>query len=135
MNIIRFSFEKTLSDLKQQYGPDLDAWQYGKNHVSDIPHLLDVPVLNCVGIPIPEMATVQTDKATAVHRMVVHRGAWLWISPTLRIPLAFIPADKAARLSAPITITSSRCGHRENISHCSSPPHLIKWMQKTSQAL
>jgi len=52
-DIIRSSFEKTLSDLKQQYGSDLNAWQYGKNHVSDIPHLLDVPVLNRVGIPIP----------------------------------------------------------------------------------
>ncbi|HUH97951.1 MAG TPA: penicillin acylase family protein [Anaerolineales bacterium] len=52
-DIIRLSFEKTLSDLKQKYGPDLTAWQYGKNHVSDIPHLLDVPVLNRTGIPIP----------------------------------------------------------------------------------
>jgi penicillin amidase len=52
-DLIRSSFVKTLAELKQEQGPDVNGWQYGVNHVLKIPHLLDVGVLNCGGQPIP----------------------------------------------------------------------------------
>lgn len=52
-DLIQASFVKTVTELVQLYGPDLNNWQYGKNHVLKIPHLLDVDVLNRGGQPIP----------------------------------------------------------------------------------
>lgn len=52
-DLIRLSFEKTLSELQQELGPEMNRWQFGAHHVLKVPHLLDVPALNRGGQPIP----------------------------------------------------------------------------------
>ncbi len=52
-DLIQSSFVKTISELTTLYGSDLNNWQYGRNHILKVPHLLDVDVLNRGGEPIP----------------------------------------------------------------------------------